>query len=110
MNNLLTLGNGDVLELANARGTTLHVTRGTLWLTQERDSRDLLLEAGSTWTVERQGLTVGEAQGDTGVMVIGRDAAQASIRSRDTRWRERAARWLTDALERHLRRDFVPHL
>lgn len=109
-NRLLTLTHGDLLELPDARGTTLRVTRGTLWVTQERDRRDVVLGAGDTWTVERHGLTVGEAQGDTGVVVIGKGFAEASVRSRRVRWQQRATQWLTRVAEQHLRRDWIPHV
>jgi hypothetical protein len=109
-NRMLNLGSGDLLELADARGTTLRVTRGTLWVTQERDRRDVVLSAGDTWTIERHGLTVGEAQGDAAVVVIGNGPLEASVRSRRIRWQERVANWLGRAAERHLRRDWVPHV
>ena len=43
---------GEIVGLDGARGTTLRVTRGTLWLTFERDSRDVVLAAGDVFTVE----------------------------------------------------------
>jgi Protein of unknown function (DUF2917) len=109
-NRLLKLVNGDLLELADARGTTLHVKRGTLWVTQQRDRRDVVLGPGDVWTVERYGLTVAEARSDAAVVVIGNGLADASVRSRQVRWRERLAQWLARIGDRHLRRSWVPHL
>ncbi len=108
-NRLLNLTNGDLLELADARGTTLRVTRGALWVTQERDRRDVVLGAGDVWTVERHGLTVGEARGDVAVVVIGNSLVEASVRSRRLRWQNRLAGWLERMGDRHLRRAWVPH-
>lgn len=108
-NRLLNLGNGDLLELPDARGTTLRVTRGTLWVTQDRDRRDVVLGAGDTWTVERHGLTVAEAQGDAAVVVIGHGLMDASVRTR-LRWQDRFASWLEAVADRHLRRRWVPHV
>jgi len=48
---VLDLGKGDLVELSDACGTTLRVTKGTLWVTQERDKRDIVLRAGDVWTV-----------------------------------------------------------
>lgn len=107
-NRLLNLASGDLLELADARGTTLRVTHGRLWLTQERDRRDIVLSGGDTWTVERDGLTVGEAQGHAAV--VGGGLIEASVSSRRSRWQDRVARWLARAADRHLRRDWVPHV
>ena len=109
-NRLMNLTKGDLLELADARGTTLRVTRGMLWVTQERDLRDVVLSAGDTWTVERHGLTVGEAQGDAAVVVIGSGLVEASVRNRRVRWQDRLAKWLERTADRHLRRAWVPHV
>ncbi len=54
----------EILRLDGARGTTLRVTRGTLWLTLENDPRDIVLTTGESFTIDRGGLTVIEAQGD----------------------------------------------
>ena len=53
---------GELIGLDGARGTTLRVTRGTLWVTLERDTRDVVLSAGDTFTIDRGGLTLIEAQ------------------------------------------------
>ena len=109
-NRLLDLVNGDMLELDDARGTTLRVTRGTLWVTQERDRRDLVLGVGDAWTIERHGLTIGEARGDAAVVVIGNGFTEARVISRRLRWQDRLTRWIEQIGERHLRRTWVPHV
>lgn len=109
-NRLLDLVNGDLLELDDARGTTLRVTRGALWVTQERDSRDVVLGAGDTWTVESHGLTIGEARGDAAVVVIGSGFTEARVRSRRLRWQDRLTDWIERIGDRHLRRSWVPHV
>lgn len=109
-NRLLDLRSGDLLEVNDARGTTLRVTRGTLWVTQERDSRDLVLSAGDTWTVEQHGVTIGEARGDAAVVVVGNGFAEARVRGRRTRWPDRLAQWIERIGDRHLRRGWVPHV
>ena len=68
------LENGELIELTDARGTTLRVTKGTLWVTQERDRNDIVLRTGDVWTVERDGLTLAEAQGDATFCVAGGSA------------------------------------
>jgi hypothetical protein len=62
----------EVVTLPDARGATLRVTRGTLWITQEGDPQDVVLRAGDSWLVERNGLVVVEAQNDANFLVIGR--------------------------------------
>jgi len=91
---LIDLASREAITLRDVRGSTLRVTRGTLWLTQENDPADVILRAGDNWVVERQGATVLEAQDDAIVWVVGRDvqpvrapAQQATLDS----WRVRVA-------------------
>jgi hypothetical protein len=60
---------GELVQLDGARGTRLSVTRGTLWVTLERDLRDIVLNAGDAFTIDRGGVTVIEAQGEATVCV-----------------------------------------
>jgi hypothetical protein len=62
----------ETVTLGDVRGATLRVARGTLWITQEGDAQDVVLRTGDTWTVERNDLTVLEAQSDVSFCVMGR--------------------------------------
>ena len=44
------LSAGELVRLDGARGTTLRVTRGRLWVTLENDTRDIVLAAGDSYT------------------------------------------------------------
>ena len=68
---VLELRDRDLVDLRDARGTTIRVTRGTLWITQANDTRDIVLRAGDVWTVERHGLTMVESQGDSTLCLAG---------------------------------------
>ena len=46
------------VALRNARGSTVTSVSGTLWLTMEGDSRDIVLDPGASFVVERDGLTI----------------------------------------------------
>jgi len=63
------LAPGQIAELDDARGTALRVTRGVLWVTMERDPRDVVLGAGDAFVVSRNGVTLMEATGRTRVRV-----------------------------------------
>jgi hypothetical protein len=76
---------GDLVKLENARGTTLRVASGTLWVTQERDHHDIVLNAGDVWMVERDGLTLVEAQARTALCLVGPGAEPAQVRQRHGR-------------------------
>lgn len=62
----------ETLTLPDVRGATLRVARGTVWITQEDDPQDVVLRTGDTWTVERNGLTILEAQSEVNLCVVGR--------------------------------------
>ena len=70
---IIDLATRESLSLPDVRGTTLRVTRGTVWITQEDDTQDIVLRAGDTWVVERNGLTILEAQEDTTFCALGRN-------------------------------------
>jgi Protein of unknown function (DUF2917) len=71
----------ETVTLPDLRGTTLRVTRGTLWITQEDDPHDIVLRGGDTWTIERDGLTIVEAQNDSSFCLVGRHV-ESLIRNR----------------------------
>ena len=88
------------LQLNDVAGATLRVTRGSVWITQEADTRDVVLGAGESFTVERDGLTIVEAQGDTTLLAAGRGLERLLMRKRAPSWsavwrliRTRAAAW-----------------
>lgn len=55
---VIHLDKNELLELRNARGTLIQCHRGTLWITQEHDSGDVVLKAGDMFEIRRQGLTL----------------------------------------------------
>ncbi len=61
----------ELVGLDGARGTELRVTRGRLWITFEHDTRDVVLEPGDTFVIDRGGLTLMQAHGQTTVCVLG---------------------------------------
>ncbi|HSV18593.1 MAG TPA: DUF2917 domain-containing protein [Casimicrobiaceae bacterium] len=108
----------EAITLHDVRGTTLRVTRGTVWLTQENDPADVILRVGDNWVVERQGATVLEAQDDTVVCAVGRHVEatrEAANAARYDDWRARLDHLLAPYapwLVRHaanLPRRFVPY-
>lgn len=89
----LDLADGETLELLDGTGTTLRVTRGSVWITMESDTRDVVLEAGDTFVVDRPGLTLIAAQAPTTLCAMTRGAA---LYPREPRpgLAQRAIRWL----------------
>jgi len=71
------LANGESLALPDIQGTALMVTRGTLWITQENDTQDVVLGEGDLWMVTHDGLTIIEAQNDASIRAVGPTFAKA---------------------------------
>ena len=99
-----------LLQLDGARGTRLHVERGTLWVTLEDDLRDIVIERGGSFTIDRGGLTLVEAQNDASVCVephymdkVNVGAERPGVASRLTQWLRRL---MDSASDPHR---FVPH-
>jgi DUF2917 family protein len=86
------LRSGELVQLDGARGTALRVTRGVLWITLENDLRDVVLAPGDTFTVDRDGLTLIEAQQASTVCVLAlhavdvRRGVQPPLSSRIAGW------------------------
>src|SRR5437868_6002655 len=88
------------LVLDNAEGTVIEVERGCLWLTLERDPRDVILAGGMRFEIDRAGRTVIVAEQDTCLRVrhsLGVAARTAAWISRVvgpayTHWAERSLR------------------
>src|SRR5690349_1693763 len=78
---VIRLASREAITLPDIRGTTLRVTRGTLWLTQEHDRGDVVLRAGDNFVVESDGKTVVEAQDDATFAVVGSAGAKLRLPS-----------------------------
>lgn len=50
------------LVLADAVGTVVAVDRGSVWITQERDQRDIVLSRGMRFQIDRPGRTIVAAE------------------------------------------------
>jgi hypothetical protein len=102
------LGSKELVELDGARGTTLRVTRGTLWLTQEGDPRDIVLEAGDAYTIESGGLTIIEAQEAATVCVLSHHIDEIHVRHEAKAPSGGFRGWLRSVAEGSLSRRWVP--
>ena len=55
------LTDGQTLRVVDGAGTTVTCKEGTLWVTEENQPRDLVLEAGTRVRLKRAGLTLIQA-------------------------------------------------
>jgi hypothetical protein len=52
------LKRGSVMRIHNGRGKEVRVERGTAWITQDGDVKDVVVDAGKSFRLERDGLTL----------------------------------------------------
>lgn len=62
---VLEVPNGGLLRVKDARGSRVTCLQGSLWLTQEQSIRDVLLEAGQSFDIERDGVTLVQGMADS---------------------------------------------
>lgn len=106
----LALAPGELANLDDARGTTVRVGRGQVWLTQYGDPVDHVLDAGDSWAVERNGRTIVQAQNATIVDLTGPGAAAAVIPITRAPAPQQLADWLARAVNDWLERRWVPYV
>jgi|SRR5581483_194645 len=56
-------------RIENARGIEVACVRGTAWITQERDGRDIVLSAGDAVVLDRPGVAIAYALQDAMITV-----------------------------------------
>jgi DUF2917 family protein len=64
------LTRGSVMRIENARGKQVRVERGALWITQEGDTNDVVVESGQTFRFDRDGLALASACGRAPLCLI----------------------------------------
>src|SRR5262249_30689016 len=95
------LRRNDTLVLENAAGTIVSVDRGCLWITLERDPRDIILLPGMRFEIDRNGRTVIVAEEDSRLRLIAPRTALARVGGWADRVVSRAIRNWSRRLERH---------
>lgn len=55
---VVALNPHELVGLENAQGRCVCVLRGTVWITQSDDRRDIVLEAGQSFVLDRPGLAL----------------------------------------------------
>jgi quercetin dioxygenase-like cupin family protein len=74
---LTQLAEGDVIRIRDTEGKSLIVFEGRVWLTQDEDSRDIVLEAGESFVLDRGGVAIAQALRDASVLVMADQWAHA---------------------------------
>jgi hypothetical protein len=63
----LRLDRGQTLKLTGGAGSTICAREGTVWITEENSSKDIVLEPGSCYRIGNPGLTLVQAFADAQV-------------------------------------------
>ena len=89
------LAKGKLQRLQDSRGLRVLCLGGTLWLTQEGDPRDIILEAGDEFVIDHDGASFLSALADSSVLLLCPSPAPMPARPANRwplamRW---AARW-----------------
>jgi len=64
------------LEVVDGRGAAMRCLLGTLWVTQDGDPRDIVLGAGESFVLDRNGVAIVYATDDAEVSFSARPAAR----------------------------------
>ncbi len=78
-NSALMLERWDTVELIDAAGATAALDNGCVWITMDGDRRDIVLGAGQSWTVEKNGRTLVHAEAPTTLRISGPVANDAAV-------------------------------
>ena len=52
------LNAGELLDIDNGEGFTVECLEGAIWITQSNDPRDIVLEAGQSFVLDKPGLAL----------------------------------------------------
>lgn len=77
----VVLAQGALQSIEDGRGSSVQCLEGVLWLTQQGDARDIVLEAGDKAMIERDGTSIVFALSDTR-FVLSDARAEAGAMSR----------------------------
>jgi hypothetical protein len=67
---LAQLNPGQLLKIQDAKGQSLAVFDGLVWVTQDGDPRDAFVAKGGVFTFDRQGLAIVEAMKESHLAVL----------------------------------------
>ncbi len=73
---LTELAAGEFLRIHDGCGRVIAVFQGLVWITQQGDTRDVLVGKGQAFTLDRQGLSIVQALEKTKLVVFAADAQQ----------------------------------
>ena len=83
---LIHLGAGELLSVESGRGRCLVVFAGKVWITQEGDIGDYIIDAGESFTFDRHGMALIEALQPARMALLGEPADAADAIGYEAAW------------------------
>lgn len=80
----IVLAEDQFLKLEGAVGARISSRRGSVWITQDGDIRDIVLERGDTFVIEREGPSIVQALEPAELAIV-----EPKQRSRAAQWVDR---------------------
>ena len=68
-NGAVKLGPNQTLKVVDGAGSTVTAVEGSVWITEENVSRDVVLEPGESFQLAHSGLAVVEAFSDASISI-----------------------------------------
>ena len=65
----LRIGRGQTLKIRDAVGSTICAREGTVWITEENSAKDVVLQAGQCYRLERPGVALLQAFADSSLSI-----------------------------------------
>jgi hypothetical protein len=86
---LFELASDQQTRLHDARGWTVRAVCGTVWITQDHDRRDIVLEPGDAFEIDRNGVALVTPLGEARVAIerLGTQGAKVCARLAHTQFR-----------------------
>jgi len=73
----MSMARGDLIAIRGGRGALVFAESGTVWLTQDHDARDVVLEAGEWFRLDRDGTALVQAHRAATVTITAPDEGLA---------------------------------
>jgi len=72
----MTLLGSTLLQIDDGEGTEVRITAGTVWITLQHDTRDVILNVGESFVIDRDGAALISAFAPVTVVLTGRPASE----------------------------------
>jgi hypothetical protein len=83
----LHLASREILNIHNGAGLLVRSVQGVLWITQQDDSDDIVIEDGESFVLDRPGLALVSAiEGPADIVITPEPSAVDRARSTGHRW------------------------